>query len=346
MLMGTIKSALQSIFVTSSIKHVHGVKQVRLKDNEAAVTCLVKNGAFYIEQFIDHHLELGFKHIFLLDNNSTDDTVSLALKHPNVSIYETGLQVSKYQGLMKKTLAEKAVSGGWCLDVDIDEFFDFPGSGAIDLSKFIGYLNASGYTVVITQMLDLFSGETMSHLETNSSQDIKSTYVYYDLADVTKTRYANAPLANQFAKDNILANDGIELYFGGIRKNLYGLNCLLTKHSLFSRRAKLDLFHHVHFVNKARVADVTCLLSHYKLTGNAVEQAIQNRDNFHATRSGYEKFINLIRSRPDFRIKRPGSETMKAVDDLVENGFLFASPVYKEYVAALAAQTQHSRQNA
>ena len=71
--------------VALSVQHLHRPKSVHLAPDEAVVTCVVKNGEFSAEQFIRHYTQMGFRHIFFLDNGSTDRTISIATKHERMS---------------------------------------------------------------------------------------------------------------------------------------------------------------------------------------------------------------------------------------------------------------------
>src|SRR5437588_5791323 len=123
--------------VPLTVTHVYGPQTVHLASNEAAVTCVIKNGEFYIEAFIKHYSQFGFRHIFFLDNGSTDQTISLARNYKNVSVCKSNLSIQTNQTLLKKYLAQKSVRGGWCLDADIDEFFDYPCSDVLRLPEFL-----------------------------------------------------------------------------------------------------------------------------------------------------------------------------------------------------------------
>lgn len=328
-----MKRILREWIAKFGVRHLCGTKQMCLRDDEAAVTCLVKNGQYYIEAFIDHYLKMGFRHIFLLDNVSTDETVRLASRYASVSVYQTSLPVSKYQAILKKTIAQKTIAGGWCLDADIDEFFEYPCSDKIDLSGFLHYLNRNGYDAVITQMLDLFADKPLSSLcNFMQQEDVKSNYRMYDLSTIDSVDYLNADLSRQFAGQNQISNSDIKLLYGGIRKKLYGLNCLLTKHSLFSMRSRLRLFPHVHFVDNVKVADVSAVLRHYKLTQNAISLADQNRSSFTGTAKGYSDFINLIITKPDFRIADGCAKELTYIDQLIEDGFVVVSSKYRVFV--------------
>jgi len=325
--------------VSLNVTHLHGPKRIRLSRCDAVVTCVVKNGEFYIESFIKHYLQMGFRHIFFLDNGSSDQTISIARRHGNVSICQSTLPIGTYQGLFKKYLAQKSAQGGWCLDADIDEFFDYPSSEAISLHDFLEYLNGKQYTAVITQLLDMFSGKPLSHLMKHGDNNLRSVYEYYDISDLIKTKYQAAELVASYGSGNQVSSANAALYFGGIRKTLYGIDCLLTKHSLFRPEKQLDLFPHVHFVNHARLADVSCVMLHYKLTGNALDTALQNKEGFVGNSERYGQLIDFLLSKPEYQIKRDTALKFRTVDELVENGFLFVSQEYREFVRASLPRT-------
>jgi hypothetical protein len=331
-----MRRRVREMLVSISATHLHGHRRVDLSKNEAVVTCVVKNGEFYIDGFIKHYTELGFRHIFFLDNGSSDQTVAIAKEHDNVTIYQSTLPVAKYQGLLKRYLAQKFVRGGWCLDADIDEFFDYPCSDVAVLGDFLDYLNKKKYTAVITQLLDMFSDGGILVDTDQRNFDLKSAYPFYDISAVTKVAYHDSPIARGYGSANEIPQESVSLCFGGIRKTLYGNDCLLTKHSLFFPEKKLDLFPHVHFVNSAKLADVSCLMRHYKLTSNALEIAMQNKEMFLANSDGYGDFIEFLRKNPNYAIRQATAKRFENAKDLVEDGFLFMSREYADYADSLS----------
>jgi hypothetical protein len=337
----TLRRAVRERLVSLSVTHVHGPKYVRLDQNQAAVTCVVRNGAFYIEAFIRHYKRMGFKHIFFLDNGSSDETLSLIRQHDNVSICTSTLPVDANQRIFKKHLAAKSVIGGWCLDADIDELFEYPSSDVLKLSDFLDYLNNNRYTAVITQLLDMFSDQPLGRLARNHEQDLQRNYRYFDISAITKTKYAGSDVATKHGGGNQLADNDSSLYWGGIRKTLYGNDCLLTKHSLFYTGAKLDLFPHVHFVNNARLADVSCAMLHYKLTANALDIAQQNSERFTANARSYYAFIDLLETSPNLQIRQESAQKLDSVNDLVSLGFLTISRHYERYLNMFQRKISH-----
>jgi hypothetical protein len=324
-----LRRRLREAEVILSLAHLHGPKAVAPQPNEAVVTCLVKNGQFYVDQFIHHYLALGFKHICFLDNGSTDETVKRASAHERVTIFRSSLHVSGRQGLFKRMLAEKFVPKGWCLEVDIDEFFDYPYSDAVSLPQFLEYLNGHQYTAVLTQMLDMFSDRPLSALAQRENEDLGAVHRFYDLSGVTRVDYEQDPLTKAHGNRNQVSSTETALFWGGIRKTIYGIKCLLTKHSLFRTNAGIQLFPHVHYVNGASLADVSGVLLHYKFASNAMEEAAQNKSAYLANSDGYQRIIDIIQQRPDLRIRTERAREFRRASDLLAEGFLFASPVYR-----------------
>jgi Glycosyl transferase family 2 len=326
-----LKSKLREQHIDRNIVHLFGPRSVSLSGDEAAVTCVVKNGAYYIESFIEHYMEMGFSHIFFLDNGSTDDTLSIARRYSNVSASRCTLPINSHQRLFKKHLAKRSVNNAWCLDADIDEFFDYPRSEVVSLHELLKYLNRNHFTAMLTQLLDMFSDMPLSYLTDEKSENVSEVYRYYDLGDVTKTSYRGSELAVKYASANRLTKNEPLLCWGGVRKALYGNDCLLTKHSLFFVDKKIDLFTHVHFANRASVADVSGVMLHYKLTSNALAMALQNRDNFTQNSKTYGAFVSLLESGSDQTLKRGTTREFVNASELVESEFLSISPAYEEY---------------
>src|SRR5262249_5307537 len=190
----SFRQTMRQRLVSYDVRHLCGPRRLHLSRNEAVVTCVVKNGEFYIESFIRHYLQMGFRHIFFLDNGSTDKTTAIAQQHPNVSVCSSNLPIDAHQAPFKKYLAKTSGVGGWCLDADIDEFFDYPSSDQIPLHKFLEYLNQRRSTAVITQLLDMFSDKPMSQLSALPERDLRGVYQYYDLSEVARTKYRDASI--------------------------------------------------------------------------------------------------------------------------------------------------------
>jgi hypothetical protein len=322
---------LRERLVQLKVRHLYGPKRIQLSSNEAVVTCVVRNGAFYLDSFIRHYTQMGFRHIFFMDNGSTDQTISIARRYDNVSVCQCDLPIMAHQPLFKKYLARKSAEGGWRLDADVDEFFAYPFSDVLKLSRFLDYLNKSHYTAVLTQTLDMFSVRPIHHVGSAQQNNLQTGYEYYDISEITKIKYHYSELVQKYGHRNRVSNPDSELFFGGIRKTLFGHDWTLTKHSLFFPEAGVELFPNVHFVNNATLADLSCLILHYKLTSNALDIARQNKDNFPGNGKMYDDFISYFTNHSECNVAQGTAVRFLSARELVDRGFLFVSDEYRRY---------------
>lgn len=73
------------------VEHLHGPTEVPYGGEELVVVCLVRDGRPYVRSFVEHYRSLGAKHIFFLDNGSTDGTVEALQEYEGVTVLRTQL---------------------------------------------------------------------------------------------------------------------------------------------------------------------------------------------------------------------------------------------------------------
>ena len=289
-----------------NIEHVHGPEEVAYDTDELIVVCLVRDGRPYVHSFVEHHLSLGVKHIFFLDNGSTDGTVEALKNYDNVTVLRTTLPYKRYEMPIKQYLMERFGRGRWSLFVDIDELFDYPYSDVVGLDSLLRYLNERSYTAVVTQMLEMFSEEPLSEAASDDDEPLKERYRFYDISNVRKWEYVTNVVdmrdhwayrrgfhdisriqaqddrlaTNNVRRDqwawrmmcgtgNVLPDEEIEVHTHGIQNTVFDNIPPLTKHSLvfIDEQIKPSAFS-PHDISGAHLADFTCVLFHYKFLKN------------------------------------------------------------------------------
>jgi len=301
--------------------------------DELVVVCLVRNGRPYIESFIEHHLSLGVKHIVFLDNDSNDDTVAVARNHEHVTVLQTKLPFKRYQFAMKQYLISRFGKGRWCLYVDIDELFDYPYSDVVSLNSLLRYLNEKSYTAVAAYELDMFSDEALPSRFSKRDEPLKELYNLYDISNIRKVEYTG-PFGR---RSNVIANENIKIYKGGIRE-IFDTDPMLTKHPLIFvdgevRHGDMGL----HRIRNARIADFSCVLYHYKLIGGLRERLAQDFQEGRYGRlriPGYTKYLDVLERNPDTRLRQDTAREIRSVNELIDNGFLVASDEYRRWAEA------------
>ncbi len=320
----------------SSIEHLHGPEEVPYGEDELVVVCLVRDGRPYLKSFVEHYRSLGAKHIFFLDNGSTDGTVEALKDYENVTVLRSKLPYRNSKGglggtetLFKQYLIDRfGRKERWCLCADVDELFDYPYSDVVGLGSFLSYLNGNSYTAVAAQMLDMFPEWPLSGRACDLDEPLKERHRFYDLSNLKRTSIKNNPRL----RNNTLQSDEIEILRDGIDNTVFGSKPLRTKFPLVFSDGQVKPFDRSsHWVDNARIADLTCVLFHYKFLDGYFQkrtaQAVQEENHYKNSR-GAKKHLEVLDRNPTLQIKRETAREIESVNDLVENGFLVVSEEY------------------
>src|SRR5829696_8135354 len=317
-----------------SIEHLYGPEDVPYEEDELVLVCLVRNGRPYVNSFVEHHTSMGIKHLFFLDNGSTDGTIEALKEYDNVTVLRTGLPFKRYEVSIRQYLVERfGRENRWCLYADIDELFDYPYSDVISLDSLLRYLNERSYTAVAAQMLDMFPEEPLSGRASNPDEPLKERHRFYDISNVKKMSIKEHPLT----RHNTYESDDIEFFYGGAFETLF--DCIppwLTKWAPTFSDGKLKHFtHDVHRLDDARVADLTCVLFHYKFLDEYFHKQAASavrEENYVGNSRQYKKYLQVLESTPSLQVKRESAGELRSINDLVENGFLVVSEEYMRLV--------------
>ena len=132
---GLFLERIQKWLLHFNLEHLHGPEEVTYEADELVVVCPVRDGRPYVKSFVEHYASMGAKHLFFLDNGSTDGTVEALKGYDNVTVLRSTLPFKRYKWSMKQYLMERFGRGRWCLCVDIDELFDYPYSDVVGLGS-------------------------------------------------------------------------------------------------------------------------------------------------------------------------------------------------------------------
>ena len=309
------------------IEHRYGPEKVDYGPDELVVVCLVRDGRPYVKSFVGHYLSLGAKHLFFLDNNSTDGTVETLKGYDNVTVLRTTLPYKEYKYLFKQYLIERfGKKDRWCLCADIDELFDYPYSDIVGLSSLLRYLNERSYTAVVAQMLDMFPKEPLLDRAGNPDEPLKELHRFYDISNVQRKGIRE----HRPTRNNIYESDDIEAFHSGIRNTLFGTKPFLTKHPLmFSDGRIKPIDGSSHWVDNARVANLTCVLFHYKFLDEYFHKKAASavrEQPWHV--SSYKKYREALDSNLSLQLKQETVRELRSLNELVENQFLVVSEEY------------------
>jgi hypothetical protein len=254
--------------------------------------------------------------------------VAIASAFAGVTVLRNTLPAKRYEVLLRVAGA-RVVQGGWLLFADADELFEVP-LGA-PLGRLTTYLNRCGFTAMVAQMLDLFAPAPYGETKGWDYAGVIAQADRYSLGQVVSVPYHDQASIgfSWFLNGN---TGDVALKLGGLRAEVFGEACFLSKHSLVRNVAGVAVMVHPHCASGVRVADVTGLLRHYKLAGDYLARDAASVAAGTWDHDEDAKRLAAAVGGDGFVIAPQQSLVYAGAGVLVEQGFLEASDAYRAFV--------------
>jgi len=323
------------------IRHRSGPRASEREAESCVVVCLVRNGREHLPSFLRHYRALGVRQFVFVDNGSDDGTLQLLEQDESITVYETSLSHKDYETQIRRLVIEQHCSMRWCLNVDIDELFDYPRSGELPFCELLRYLAERGATAMAGHMLDMYDAEQRCFGE--QELDLRKAYPHYDISRLERTDYYAAEQLAFCDRNRLQAE--IQCFSGGIRQSVFGSKAgaryLLIKHPLIFLDGELEPVTHPHYSNHATVADVTCVLYHYKFTPAFKVKALESQRSERYVKFAqqqYDQYLKKLGAQGSLVISSAGTRRLRDVDELTELGFLRESSEFRAFVTRYATE--------
>lgn len=324
-----IKAPIRKYAVQKAVNHIKGPIQVVCKRDEFVVLSFMRNAELHLEHFVEHHLDLGAKQIFLLDNGSIDESLALAKKYSEVTLLQCLLPYKYFKYEFRRFLLRRCAKNCWGLLVDIDERFCHPFSDRIGMSRFLQYLNRHNYTAVMGQMLDLFPAGPATSWPGNGKELVQQS-CWYELESLQRFNLERD-------RQGKLADKRLFRMCGGIRVSGFKMDNHpnLTKYPLlFSDGTVQPNEGSSHRIRGGRIADTTCLLKHYKFHRDfeAECRLIVEEKSYYKDSLEYRQYLKALKAKGGLVLKTGGSRRFSHVNQLIDENFLVVSEAFRQYV--------------
>lgn len=115
---------IRLIIIQYTVKNISGTTEINCSPTELIVLCVLKNGEAYIKSFVEHYFRAGVKHIVFLDCGSTDNTITIARQHSNVTILQFSQVNPRYEIALKEYLVKRFAKNIPYLFTEINQLLD------------------------------------------------------------------------------------------------------------------------------------------------------------------------------------------------------------------------------
>ncbi len=207
------------------------------------VCCVVvRNESIRLPYFLDYHRSKGVTKFLIVDNDSTDETLSYLLSQPDVYTWQTAFSYrqANYGAAWWQLLLDAYCHRLWVLIVDADELFYYPNCDRDSIFDLCGQLTEAGCCAYRALQLDMYSRQAVEATYYQSGTDFLATCSYFDRQYYHVTVPQAGPFQNQVD------------YMGGVRSRIFGgrfENYILNKVPLFRYDPKAIVTSGQHWLN-------------------------------------------------------------------------------------------------
>lgn len=244
-------------------------------DDGVILVCFYNNFANFAKKWMEHYINIGIRNFVLVNNNSTDASLSILKKYDtkvNISFWNIKENYNCYKMCgWKQRILEFYGVGHKFLMVDSDELFIYKD---YDKITFENYLSENKLSYIKTLMLDVYTNKTIFDGKLDDFKFVDNgTYKV-----TTKVSY-------------------IQRFYGGPRFRIFGITPSLQKvpYILYSGKEIYANDHYYYPWNINKKAKFCSYLLHYKfLPGDNNKYDIYVKDERHWNNSHEYKVYNKI----------------------------------------------------
>lgn len=225
------------------------------KPDEVRLFTMMRNESLRLPYFLDYYFSKGVDRIFIIDNGSTDDSVSLALQRDNVHVFQTSESFKNYSNWME-ILLDKYGRNRWCMAADIDEIFFYPQSEQKSIKDLIQTLVQNNDTAIRCVFLDMYSKEPIANIDYKQSDNPLLTCPYFDSHfEKSETYWINRRTCKEYK---------VTRFLGNMRKRVFNTQVNLTKIPLFKYEKDTFVARGIHAIDGARISKIQGAVLHFK----------------------------------------------------------------------------------
>lgn len=264
-----------------------GKNPISVTDDDIVLFAPTRNEMLRLPSFLEHYRKLGVNKFFIIDNDSTDETVAFLSKQPDVYLFYSKESFAKsghgvaWINYLVKTYAPN----NWILHTDVDELLVYPECESKNLQHLCAYLDSRDEKVLPSFMLDMYPKTLKAQLAIKSGDDlIASTGYFY----------------NDYAMLNTVSPP-FKAPRGGIFAKLLGPKYLPLVKTPLIKSSEIIHLSVTHICSVGKIAEMTSALLHFKLVGDFKAKAQEEiaRKQHAGAGSNYKGYYYMMNNLPD-----------------------------------------------
>jgi Glycosyl transferase family 2 len=309
-----------------------------------------------LPQTLDHYRQLGVARFFAIDNGSTDGTREFLLTQPDCHVFLTrnSYLEARYGLEWQHALLDEYGTDHWCLIVDADEWFIYPGYEEKLLPDLAAHLDRNGAQGMFAFLLDMYGVGTIGETIAASHRSLLDACHYFDRDYVWRSRFRIPALQRQpFPEYNITGGARWRMLFPVLHRHYYLLwtmwhlsqylriplpPALKSAPNLpkipFVRWLPGTRYQHPHATTPIKLSGVTGVLLHFKLLGDLQSRASVQLDRQEHRGDGIwvkelERYRRMLQRNPSVNLQYPGSVAYEGSEQLLCLGLLKEDPQWR-----------------
>ena len=187
-------------------------KYLSLRPGEVLCCTVLRNELVRLPYFLEYYRKQGIRSFVAVDNCSSDGSADYLLQQPDVFLWQSDLSFNRANfgaGWFEPILRVYGLER-WCLIVDADELFYYPGCEGGSLEELCWRLDRKGKRAFNAIHLDMYSGGAILDTHYAPGSPFEEVCPYFDRQFFHRCDEDAGPFHNQKA------------YYGGVRQRVFG----------------------------------------------------------------------------------------------------------------------------
>ncbi len=180
--------------------------------DEVAMVVVARNERTRLTWLLDHYRSLGVRHIFLIDNGSTDGSLEVFGAQPDVHIFSTpeSYSAGHYGVKWHNALCDELLQDRWVLTVDADEILVYRDMDTLSLPDLCAALDEAGQEGLYTPQIDMYPDRPLGEVIYKPGMSLIETFAYFDGLGYERFVLAGSPAMGQTGgvRRRIFCSDG------------------------------------------------------------------------------------------------------------------------------------------